>query len=154
MSCFLPLFLLLLYIIFSSFFLFLLLYKWLSYIFKPNEESNNVAFWVTVPYILVNGYRRELHAEDEDSMNLRSTGNHVAPLYNRNLNPQKNKAAKSVSGGKYSRKMTAGLKPCNSALLERPEFPYVVNKFLTRNFVTVSQLFGSCLCAEPRVSHS
>jgi len=56
MSCLLPLFLLLVYIIFGSFFLFLLLYKWLSYIFKSNEESNNVTFSVTVPYKLVAGY--------------------------------------------------------------------------------------------------
>jgi FtsH-binding integral membrane protein len=64
---------------FGSFCLFLLLYKLLSYIFKPNEESNNVAFSVTVSYILVAGYLRELHPEDEDIVNLQSTGNHVPP---------------------------------------------------------------------------
>jgi len=41
---------------FRFLFLFLLLYKWLSYIFKPNEDSSNVTFSVTVPYNLVAGY--------------------------------------------------------------------------------------------------
>ena len=102
MSCFFPLFLLLVYIIFGSFCLFLLLYKWLSYIFKPNEESNNVAFSVMVPYSLVAVYLCELHAEDEDSVNLQSTDNHVPPLRNRNLNPQKNKDLNNINEGKCS----------------------------------------------------
>ena len=128
MSCFPPLFLFLVYIIFGSFFLFLLLYKWLSYIFKPKEENKNEAFSVSVPYSLVAGYLRELHAEDEDSMNLQSSGNHVLPLDNRNLNPQKNKAYK---WGEMFMKMIAGLNPWNSALLEKSSFSHVVNKFLT-----------------------
>jgi hypothetical protein len=91
---FLYFFFLLVYIIF----VFLLLYKWLSYVFKPNEEYNYVAFSVTVPYILVAEYRRKLHAEDEDCMNLRGTGNHVPHLRNRNLNSQKNKALNNMNG--------------------------------------------------------
>jgi len=104
MSCFLPLFFLLVYIIFVSFLLFLLLYKWLSYILRAKERNNNVAFSVTVPYSLVAGYRRELHNEYEESMNLQSTGNQVPPLSNRNLNPQKNKALSNINGGNVHEK--------------------------------------------------
>ena len=140
MSCFLSLFLLLVYIIFVFFpLLFLLLYKLLSYIFKPKEEYNNVAFSITLPYILVAEYRRERRAENEDTMNLQSTGNHVTPLRNRNLNPQKNRDLNNTNREKCAWKMIAGWNPWNSALLGKPAVSHIVNKFLTRNFVTFSQ---------------
>lgn len=61
-----------------------------------------MAFSVTAPYSLVAGYLYELHAEDEDSMNLQSTGDHVPPLRNHNLKPQKNKALNNINRGKCS----------------------------------------------------